>query len=120
MTQNGGYAAFESVDGKLVYYYKGGSRDGVWQVPVEGGEEIQIIESIRGWAAFSVVDKGIYFISADGVKVRFLDFDTGGIQTVAEFEVPHSVLTVSPDGRTMLYRQTDSAGSDLMLVENFR
>ena len=30
------------------------------------------------------------------------------------------VLTVSPDGRTILYTQLDETGSDLMLVDNFR
>jgi hypothetical protein len=29
-------------------------------------------------------------------------------------------LTISPDGRTLLYEQLDNVGSDLMLVENFR
>ena len=29
-------------------------------------------------------------------------------------------MTVSPDGRTILYTQLDEEASDLMLVENFR
>ena len=29
-------------------------------------------------------------------------------------------IALSPDGRTLLYSQIDDAGSDLMLVENFR
>jgi hypothetical protein len=29
-------------------------------------------------------------------------------------------LAISPDGRTILYTQTDQADSDIVLVENFR
>ena len=52
--------------------------------------------------------------------MRFLDFNTGETQTVAELKVPSGGLAVSLDGRTILYPQTDSGGSDLMLVEKFR
>jgi Tol biopolymer transport system component len=31
-----------------------------------------------------------------------------------------SALSVSPDGRWILYTQVDQAGSDLILVDNFR
>ena len=32
----------------------------------------------------------------------------------------YEAIAVSPDGRTILYTQRDEAGSDLMVVENFR
>jgi Tol biopolymer transport system component len=117
MTRNYGQAPYESPDGKLVYYYKS---FGVWQVPAEGGKETQVLESVRGFISFALADKGIFFIPRDEAVVRFFDFNTRAIRTVATLEKPVGDLAVSRDGRTILYSQMDNVGSDLMLVENFR
>ena len=55
-------------------------------------------------------------------SIHFLDSSTGTESVVAT--LPHGVrpfvgLTISPDGRTLLYDRWDQLGSDLMLVENF-
>jgi hypothetical protein len=47
MTKGGGFAAFESLDGKSVYYAKSRSVPSIWRVPVEGGEEVPVLESPR-------------------------------------------------------------------------
>ena len=39
LTKGGGYQAFESPDGKLVFYAKERGRPGIWSVPVGGGPE---------------------------------------------------------------------------------
>ena len=53
--------------------------------------------------------------------IRFYEFATRKIQKLLTIERPvHLAIAVSPDGRTILYTQLDEAGSDLMLVENFR
>ena len=75
--------------------------------------------------AFSLVNEGIYFIpepGADGKSsIQFLSFATGKVKTVAPMSGPPAEgLSVSPDGRSLLFSQFDEAGSDLMLVENFR
>jgi hypothetical protein len=58
---------------------------------------------------------------ADGkFCIQFLSFTTGKVKTVAPIpRTPREGLSVSPDGRFLLFSQLDDAGIDLMLVENF-
>jgi Tol biopolymer transport system component/DNA-binding winged helix-turn-helix (wHTH) protein len=126
VTRNGGGTAFESPDGKFVYYLEGDYRGGLWKMPASGGEENQILPSVF-LRNFFLVNDGIYFIpepGADGkFSIQFLNIATGKVKTVAPVsQVSHPMegLSVSPDGRFLLFSQNDEAGSDLMLVENFR
>ena len=129
VTRNGGFAAFESLDGKSVYYTKRAkgvseASMALWRMPVSGGEESQVLPSVV-WRAFSLVDDGIYFIPDPGANgkssIQFLTFATGTVKTVAPIPRPSFYgMTVSPDRRYLLYTQVDGVGSDLILVENFR
>jgi hypothetical protein len=90
---------------------------------VGGGEETQVLESLRG-NAFAVSGKGIYFVDSqpDGTSaVQFHSFATRKVTTISVIHRPVSWgLSVSPDERYVLYSQVDQSGNDLMLVENFR
>jgi len=124
ITRNGGYVPFESVDGKVVFYTKGFEDNRVWEVPSQGGEETEVLGPIL-WRNFAVAKDGIYFIpyprSEKDYVIRFLSFATKRIRSIASVENPtFNDLSVSPDGRWILYPKLESEGSDLMLVENFR
>ena len=130
VTQEGGVVAFESNDGKFVYYTKDWQvKTSLWKVPVGGGEEVPALESVHA-RNFSVTRQGIYFIQAPtrdepggSFLIRFFDFATGRATTIHSLPPGVGVypgLTVSPDGRSILYTQLDQSQSDLMLVENFR
>jgi len=72
-----------------------------------------------------VLDTIIYFIPrsdpANDYSIRFYELATGKISTVAELRKQYILgFSVSADRRWALYTQIDQAGSDLMLVENFR
>ena len=76
-------------------------------------------------AGWTVGKQGIYFFTTpDGQgrsEIRLDHFSTGKISKILTIE--RSVgyrIAISPDERTILYGQCDQAGSDLMLVENFR
>ncbi len=130
VTRQGGGEVFESVDGKFIYYSKDKGPPAVWRVPVEGGEETLTLElektgSRRSWA---LTEKGIYFAVAETPSssvVKFFSFATGRVERqVATLEkaIKRGTpgLTVSPDGRWLLYTRIDQSGSDIMLMENFR
>jgi Tol biopolymer transport system component len=121
VTRNGGRMPFESPDAKFVYYedWSGSFR----KIPGSGGEESQVLPSVVAHD-FSVVNEGIYFIPEPGVdrkfSIQFLSFANGKVKTVASMSGrPAEGLSVSPDGRSLLFSRMDEAGSDLMLVENF-
>ena len=62
MTQQGGFAAFESPDGRFLYYAKGLGVPGLWRIPTNGGEETEVISSLEAgyWGYWAVVENGIY------------------------------------------------------------
>ncbi|HEX2344086.1 MAG TPA: protein kinase [Vicinamibacterales bacterium] len=128
VTKQGGFAAFESPDGRSVYYAKGLDVGGLWRVPVNGDEEAPVLEFPQAgyWGYWAPADTGIYFVNttAKPHALVFIDLATRRIRHVASLEQapqPYvSGLAVSPDGRSILYVQQDHKNSDIVLVENFR
>ena len=125
VTKQGGFLAFESPDGKYVYYGKGRELPGLWRVPVNGGDEEPVLDwlSQAGWGLWAVVDRGIYFAEQEGKSggvIKFFSFATRRMTRVATMDrPPEPDLAVSPDGRWLLYTQVDSDRWDIMLVENY-
>jgi Tol biopolymer transport system component/serine/threonine protein kinase len=131
ITKDGGYGAFESADGRFLYYTKADDEAGVWRIPVQGGLEEPVLPKEptgayrRDWA---LVRNGLYYLNTRNPgrqSLDFLDFSTRRINRV--LDMPGSVctdwtknLTVSPDGRTLLTCFEGPVESDIMLVENFR
>jgi Tol biopolymer transport system component/DNA-binding winged helix-turn-helix (wHTH) protein len=121
----GAEEAFESIDGQFVYYAK--MPTGIWKVPVAGGEETRVLDQGESdlWA---LTGQGISFFDtgdSTGRALKFYSFSTGKVTFLRGFSkntraVGGTTLTVSPDGRWILYTQLDQSSSNLMLVENFR
>ncbi|HZC43747.1 MAG TPA: DPP IV N-terminal domain-containing protein, partial [Acidobacteriaceae bacterium] len=64
VTQHGGFAAFDSSDGKYLYYTKE-NEPGIWRLPTGGGDEIRILAnpSQYHWGDWAVSERGIYYVS---------------------------------------------------------
>ena len=124
MTHAGGSAPVESPDGKSLYFTKRDGAEGIWRMPVEGGQETQILDGVYRYN-FAVAEREIYFTpppSADGTSsIEVLNLATRGITRVAKIDKPVDLgLALSPDGRDLVWSQLDYVGGDLMLVDNIR
>ncbi len=76
---------------------------------------------VKDYSTWTLVPGGIYFVPAAAPRsMRYFDFATKQIRTVFELDKDFDGgLSISPDGRWMLYAQVDEVNSDIMLVENF-
>ena len=126
ITRNTGDKPQESQDNKFLYYMKGWpDAVSVWRAAVDGNQETKVFDSMHNEAGWTVRKEGIYFFRTPDKMghsdICFYEFATGQTRKVLTIDRPvNSHIAVSPDGKTILYPQTDDSGSVLMLVENFR
>jgi Tol biopolymer transport system component len=130
ITTAGAFRPEESPDGKLLYYSKLG-QTGLWAIPAQGGEERRILndsvsDQNRNW---TVSSDGIYFFDLkvapnEPKLVKFYSFRTGKTSLAGTVEPTvspdYSGISVSPDGRWLLYSHIASISSDLVLIDHFR
>jgi len=129
VTSGGGWLADESPDGRYLYYKDMGQDTfaaTLWRMPVEGGAATKVIDSVPG-RIFTPTERGIYFPAGPAAtELRFLDFGSGAIRTVAVLGAKDSAnarigsAVISPDGRWALYSRGEHVGTTLILAENFR
>jgi Tol biopolymer transport system component/DNA-binding winged helix-turn-helix (wHTH) protein len=123
MTENGGTVAFESTDGKTLFYCKGPAFAALFARPLDGGPERQIASDVT--SRFAVFEDGIYYIGRRGADkqypIRFYEFTTGTSRLVTNVDgMLAEGFSVSPDRKTFLFSKSVFEGTDLMMIENFR
>ncbi|MGA8539414.1 MAG: winged helix-turn-helix domain-containing protein [Terriglobales bacterium] len=131
VTANGGFAAFESPDGKSIYYAKF-NEPGIWKAPVGGGVETKVIDDPPAdyWGYFAVGRDGLYLGGDIGTPAKprpgfkFFDFATHKIAIMGDIDkMPCEGapgLSVSSDGKYLLFVEVDEERNSLMMAENFR
>lgn len=132
LTKGPGYGPL-AADEQFLYYTRasgvaarGANEPGVWRVPLDGGEEVRIIDQgLPGTIA--VINDGIAhfaFQARPNPTIDFYSFATGKWTNLLSIERAKAFsfagrLSVSPDGQWVVYSQTDQTVNDIMLVENF-
>jgi len=117
-----GDRAIESPDGLWVYFAR---QNRLWRVKPDGAGEEQVTGSpLLAGDKWTPVLSGIYFFSLEKCEISFFDFLAEKTRTIYKMEKPQpgyaGSLSVSGDGRWLLFPQLDEQSSDIMMVENWR
>jgi len=125
LTKHGGIAPTESLDGRYLYYSKY-EQNGIWRMPLGGGEENQVLKDLDpgSWPNWALNSEGIYYLKFGRfphAEIAFFNFADNKTHPVWPLEKSLGWgLSLSADGKSLLYVQAPFAESNLMLVKNFR
>jgi eukaryotic-like serine/threonine-protein kinase len=124
-----GFEARESQDGKWLYFsrFLKPPTTAIFKMPVAGGPAVLVLKKPmdRFW---TLAGQYLYFIEVDAKRhatINRLNLATRKITRVADIQknpfllLGFTGLSVSPDGRRIIYPQVDELVSLIMLVKNF-
>ncbi len=120
-----GYNPQESLDRKTVYFASHEEQSTLKKValPPQPSTEAEVegLPRLSDAGVWALAPGGIYFASADAPQsLRYFDF--AGKRIRESFTLHRDLesgLSVSPDGRSILYVQRDDVSGDIMLVDHF-
>lgn len=125
VTKGGGFAAFESPDGREVYFTRY-AKPGLWAVPVGGGPERAVLDQPSCWGYWALGRKGVFVMDSAGPRGPRIALQRWGAARLDHVaDVPsepacgESGLALSPDERTLLYVGA-SRDSDIVMLDKFR
>ena len=114
----------ESPDAQYLYFVR---HNQLWSVKIDGSDAHQVADpGFSGTDSWVPFGSGIYFLGSANKKlmIKFLDFDTKEVRPVSVLDKDRpgwmGGLSISSDGRWLLFSQLDEQSSDLMLLENWQ
>jgi Tol biopolymer transport system component/DNA-binding winged helix-turn-helix (wHTH) protein len=124
LTRHGGTFPLEGADGYL-YYSKSFRSDEIWKIPIDGGSETPVLKEpdLDCFCNWALAPTGIYFIVKKPGQQRslsFYDFSDKTITDVLRLQKPASDPALSPEGKVLIFPQTDELDRTIMLVNHFR
>jgi Tol biopolymer transport system component/DNA-binding winged helix-turn-helix (wHTH) protein len=125
VTTTGGMVAIESVDGRWLYFTRY-AESGIWRTPLSGGPERKIFDGpptgyLNYWTFAG--DK-VYSLSEQGDQftLQRIDPESGHAQVVYSLKhdpTPFAGISLTPDGKRIIFAELSRTSSGLTLVEHF-
>lgn len=127
VTQGGGFGAWESTDGRWLYYTQDRGGRAIWRLPVSGGTEEVVFQGLDAgmWGNWRLHNDTIFFAGVQPpYSLRAFDLTTRKETQLATLPnrplVGDAGLAVAPDGSSVFISLSEPVASDLFLVEQFR
>ena len=122
VTHSGGFVAIESPDGKPLYYTKVEERATLFKSLLDGTGETKVLDNVAQRGFVLTADR-IYYLQAEPdqrITLRYRVLATNqDVEISAIKRKGYPGLSLSGNGKYLIYSQFDSEGSDLMLVPDF-
>jgi len=125
VTTGGGMVANESADGRWLYFTRYGE-PGIWRSPMSGGPERKIFDGppaghLNYW---TLAGNNVYSLSEQGEQftLQRIDPENGHAQVVYSLKhdpTPFAGMSLTPDGKRILFAELARTSSGLTLVEHF-
>jgi Tol biopolymer transport system component len=114
-----------SPDGAYLYWWQLSPPQGIWRMPVDGGEKTQVVSAegtnMINWAPGR---SGLYYAvsSEDEYQIRYRDrvSQQEAVLHTTDNSLVHTWLAVSPDEEYVLFGERPASTSEVILVEDFR
>jgi len=129
VTKNGGYRPIIAPDGRTMYYTKrgAGAQHGspLYRAPAEGGPEEIVFDSLIFHPEnFHLLDDSVYYTGSSEEKnsksLRMFNLGSGEDRELIQLGNGLTKgLSVSQDGRVVLFSQADYHQADIVLFEDF-
>ena len=128
VTKNGGFLAYESTDGKFLYFTKQYDKPSIWKMPVDGGQESLVLQSVPRSPSWTLTERGIYFTHPEANPrpgIAFFDFMTRRISRIAVAKEGLGIfdfarwLSVSADEKWLVYSAANNV-ADIMMIDHFQ
>lgn len=130
VTQDGGFCAMESADGRHIYFAKGPGEPGLVRRALASGQERVVLPSLKAgyWGYWALTRDRIFFVDQDAndpqAAIYSVNLDGGDKRLVFTMEkapsIADSAFAISPDQQWILYTQIDRSGGDIMLADYSR
>ena len=125
MTHTGGGRSEEADDGRTLFFKQAGSEGPLLAMSLAGGQERTVIDCVP-YRGYALGREGIYHVACEAdpraVPLLLREPATGRDRLLGTLDRPGPLggLTVSADGKLILYDKMIGEGNDLVLIENFR
>ena len=123
MSDDNGGAPSLSADGEYLYYVRRMGNAGSLIRKQVNAAKLEVLVPDLHHRIYALGSRGIYYAarprSGAGCTLKFYRFEDRSTRQLAELNlVPRFGLSVSPDGKEILYAQEDQSGNDLYLIRS--